>query len=194
MTCISIIDPVQSCSMTAHSASLHAVNIEGIYCINPIKSLDCELLSEITGAKSSCSIERRQSQYEISYQPTIKGRHQLHIRVEGQHIRRSPFSVAVKLPVEKLGTPILTIGGAGGPRGVAINQRGEVVVTHMDNSCIHVFSPSGKKLQSFGTGGSGKGQFSYLRGVAVDDEGNILVADTWSEVHSRRPVPHSSGY
>ena len=55
---------------------LHAINFEGISCVDPIKSLDCELLSEITATKSSCSIERRQSQYEISYQPTIKGRHQ----------------------------------------------------------------------------------------------------------------------
>ena len=158
---------------------LHAVNFEGISCVDPIKSLDFELLSEITGAKSSCSIERRQSQYEISYQPTIKGRHQLHIRVEGQHIRGSPFSVAVKLLVEKLGTPVLAFSGVGEPWGVAINQRGEVVVTDIDNSCIHVLSPSGEKLQSFGTNGSGKRQFNKPHGAAVDGEGNILVADTW---------------
>ena len=156
---------------------LHAVNFEGICCI---ESLDCELRSEITATKSSCSIERRQSQYEISYQPTIKGRHQLHIRVEGQHIRGSPFSVAVKLPVEKLGTPILTISGVEGPRGVAINQRGEVVVTDQDSDCIHVFSPSGEKLRSFGTRGSDKGQFDHLLGVAVDGGGNILVAEQWN--------------
>ena len=156
---------------------LHA---EGIRCINPIKSLDCEFLSEIAGTKASCSIERRERKYEISYQPTIKGRHQLHIRVEGQHIRGSPFSVAVKLPVEKLGTPILTIGGVGEPRGIAINQRGEVVVTDWQRHCIDVFSPSGEKLRSFGTNGSGKGQFDKPRGVAVDGEGNILVADTWN--------------
>ena len=156
---------------------LHAVNLEGICCVDPIKSLDCELLSEITSTKSCCSIERRQSQYEISYQPTIKGRHQLHIRVEGQHIRGSPFGVAVKLPVEMLGTPILTFSGVGEPWGVAINQRGEVVVT---NPCIHVFSPSGEKLRSFGTCGSGKEQFATPYGVAMDGEGNILVADTWN--------------
>ena len=156
---------------------LHAVNIGGMPCEEMIK-LDCELLSEITATKTSCSIERRQSQYEISYQPTIKGRHQLHIRVEGQHIRGSPFSVAVKLPVEKLGTPILTIDEVGKPWGVAINHRGEVVVADLYSHSIHVLSPSGEKLQSFGTCGSGKGQFYSPRGVAVDGEGNILVADS----------------
>ena len=156
---------------------LHAVNGGGMPCEEPIR-LGCELLSDITGTTASCSIERRQSQYEVSYQPTIKGRHQLHIRVEGQHIRGSPFSVAVKLPVEKLGTPIFTISWVGRPWGVAINCRGEVVVSDKDSDCVHVFSPSGEKLRSLGTRGSGKGQFDKPRGVAMDGEGNILVADS----------------
>ena len=160
------------------TAILHAVSYEGKPFKEPIKSLECELVSEITGTRASCSVERRgQSQYEISYQPTIKGRHQLHIKVEGQHVRGSPSSVAVKSPVEKLGTPILTLGGMGKPWGVAINQRGEVVVTDWKGHCVSVFSPNGEKLLSFGTCGSGQGQFKHPYGVEVDGEGNILVAD-----------------
>ena len=157
---------------------LQAFNFGGKPCEEPIKSLECELASEITGTRASCSVGRRgQSQYEISYQPTIKGRYQLRIKMVGQHIRGSPFSVAVKSPVEKLGTPILTIDQTWGPWGVAINQRGEVVVTERGRHCVSVFSPSGEKLQSFGTRGSGQGQFNEPCGVAVDGEGNILVAD-----------------
>ena len=160
------------------TAILHAVSYEGKPCEEPIKSLECELVSEITGTRASCSGERRgQSQYEISYQPTIKGRHQIHIKVEGQHVRGNPSSVAVKSPVEKLGSPILTLGGVRGPWGVVINQRGEVVVTERDGHCVSVFSPNGEKLRSFGTRGSGQGQFKYPYGVAVDGEGNILVFD-----------------
>ena len=160
------------------TAILHAVSLKGKPCEEPIESLECELLTEITGTRASCSVERRgQSQYEISYQPTIKGRHHLHIKVEGQHVRGSPSSVAVKSPVEKLGTPILTLGGVRKPMEVAINQRGEVVVTEAGGHCISVFSPSGEKLRSFGTHGSGQGQFKYPSGVEVDGEGNILVAD-----------------
>ena len=158
------------------TAILQAINFEGKPCEEPIKSLECELVSEITGTRASCSVERRgQSQYEISYQPTIKGRHQLHIKVQGQHIRGSPLSLAAKSPVEKLGDPILTIGGVSGPHGVAFNRRGEVVVT--EKICISVFKPSGEKVQSFGKRGSGQGEFDHPSGVAVDGEGNILVAD-----------------
>ena len=163
------------------TAILHAVSYEGKPFDKPIKSLECELVSEITGTRTNGNVERRgQSQYEISYQPTIKGRHQLHIKMEGQLIRGSPSSVAVKSPVEKLGTPILTLGGVDRPRGVAINKRGEVVVTEGDGNCVSVFSPSGKKLRSFGIKGSGQGQFSRPCRVTVDGEGNILVADTFN--------------
>ena len=157
---------------------LHAVSYEGRPYEEPIKSLKCELVSEITGTRASCSVERRgQSQYEISYQPTIKGRHQLHIKVEGQHVRGSPSSVAVKSPVEKLDIPILTLDGVRSPWGVAINQRWEVVMTEWGGDCVSVFSPSGEKLRSFGTPGSGQGHLKCPYGIAVDGEGNILVAD-----------------
>ena len=148
---------------------------------NLMESLECELVSELTGTRARGSVKRRgQSQYEISYQPTIKGRHQLHIKVTGEHIRGSPHCVAVKKsPDEKLGTPIRTIDLLSKPWGIALNQSGEVVVTSSDRNCVSVFSPSGDKLRSyFGTEGSGQGQFMGPSGVAVDGEGNILVADS----------------
>ena len=146
---------------------------------NLMESLECELVSELTGTRARGSVERRgQSQYEVRYQPTIKGRHQLHIKVMGEHIIGSPHRVAVKKsPDEKLGTPIRTIDLLNKPFGIALNQSGEVVVTSPGWNCVSVFSPSGDRLQSFGTKGSGQGQFMGPIGVAVDGEGNILVAD-----------------
>ena len=156
------------------TAVVQAVNFEGKSCMKSINSLQCELVSLITGATERGNVEHKgQNRYEISYCPTIKGKHQLHIKIEDTHISGSPFSVRVKLPVEKLGTPILTIDGVNTPRGVVVNQRGEVVVT--EGRGVSVFSPSGKKLQSFG---SDQGQSAFPWGVAVDGEDNILVADT----------------
>ncbi len=161
-----------------YTAILEAVNYNGAPCEEPIQSFQCELVSEITHAIVRGSLERRgQSQYEISYLPTIKGWHQLHLKVEDQHIIGSPCSVAVKLPIKKLGTPILTIDKVDRPLGITFNQRGEVVVTEWREHCVSIFSPSGQKLRSFGTRGFGYGQFDLPRGVTVDGEGNILVAD-----------------
>ena len=151
---------------------------------NLMESLECELVSELTGTRARGSVERRgQSQYEVSYQPTIKGRHQVHIKVMGEHIIGSPHRVTVnKSPDEKLGIPIRTIRLVSKPWGIALNQSGEpeVVVTLPAWNCISVFSPSGVKLRSFGTKGSGPGQFMHPYGVAVDGEGNILVSDNYN--------------
>ncbi len=160
------------------TAILQTLNFDSMPCEVSMNSISCELLSEIACTTARGSIERRgQSQYEISYQPTIKGRHQLHIKVEGQHIRGSPFP---RSSVEKLSTPILTIGGVRGPEGVAVNQRREVVITEFGGHCVTVFSPTGERLQSFGSHGSAEGQFKNPFGVAVDGEENVLVADCWN--------------
>ena len=162
------------------TALLQATDFQGQPYEEPILSLECELVSELTGTTTQGSVERLgHGQYEIRYQPTIKGRHQLHIKVEGQRIRQSPFSISAKLPLEKLGTPILTLDKLNYPCGVAINysHEKEVVVTEHLESRVVMFSASGKKLRSFGSHGSGQGQFDLAVGVAVDPEGNILVAD-----------------
>ena len=153
------------------SVLLEAINFEGKPCKEgSIRLLEGEIVSELTGARTSCSVEgilMGQSQYEISYHPTIKGRHQLHIKAEGQHIRGSPFSVAVKSPMEELGIPIATIHEVGKPWGCVINQSGEVFVTDRDAHCVAVFTPGGQELRSFGTRGSGLGQFNHPCGWMV---------------------------
>ena len=160
------------------TAVLHVIDQKGKACTTPVEILTCELVSEMTSEKIDCSVKKTEaSQYEISYQATSRGRHQLLIKVEGEHIKGSPFPVTVKLPVQKLGTPIKTISGVKGPWGVAVNQRGEVIVAEASGYCVSIFSSTGEKLRSFGSYGSGHGQFKIPCGVAVDDDSNILVAD-----------------
>ena len=160
------------------TAVIQAIDFKGQPCDELIKSLQCEFLSEMTGARLMCSVERMgQGQYKISYQFTIRGRHQLYIKVEDQHIRGSPFDIMVKLPLEKFGTPIRIIDKVIFPRGVVVNQKGEVVVTEAGKFMVSFFSADGQRLQSFGSRGSGQGQFKCPRGIAIDGDGNILVAD-----------------
>ena len=156
------------------TAVLHVVDHKGKACTTPVETLTCELVSE----KIDCSVKKTEaSLYEISYQATSRGMHQLHIKVEGEYIKGSPFPVTV---IKKLGTPFKTISGVKWPWGVAVNQRGEVIVAESSGHCVTIFNPIGEKLQSFGSRGSGQGQFNDPRGVAVDDDGNILVAELYN--------------
>ena len=60
------------------------------------------------------------------------------------------------------------------------------MVTEWTGNRVTVFSPNGERLRSFGTKGFGKGQFLGPQGVAVDDKGSILVADTVATIAFRR--------
>ncbi len=84
------------------TATMQAMDSKNRPCKMQLPSLECELVSESTGTKERGLVERTgESQYEISYQPIVKGRHQLHIKISDQHIRGSPFSVAVQEPLPK---------------------------------------------------------------------------------------------
>lgn len=157
-------------------AVIGVINFAGESCNVPFASLECEF----TGTRAYCTEEKIGSKYKIRYQPTVKERHWLHVKAEGQHIRGSPYTVAVKTPIEKLGTPILSIRGIRKPWGCAINWKREIFVTDMVAHCIAVFTPGEQKLRSFGTHGSGPGQLDHPCGLTLDGEGNVLVADSWN--------------
>ena len=160
------------------TATVHAVNTEGQECEELLVDIACELVSCRDATSVKCGVKKREgNQYEVCYQPTGRGRHQLHIKVESQHIRGSPFSVFAKLPIQKLGTPIRTIDGLNKPWGVAVDGRGQIVVAESGGNCVSIFSARGESIRTFGVEGSAPGQFTGPRGVAVDSDGNLLVGD-----------------
>ena len=74
-------------------------------------------------------------------------------------------------------TPAKIIKGVSEPWGVAVRDNGEIVVAEWGYHCVSIFAPNGTKIRTFGTKGSGHGQFNHSCGVAIDSAGNILVAD-----------------
>lgn len=67
-----------------------------------------------------------------------------------------------------------------GPRGIAIDIDGNVLVVDTGNKRVARFSPDGEPLGSFGEEGSGPGEFNEPVGIAVAANGDIYVADTWN--------------
>ena len=160
------------------TAILYTMDADGKECEQPLVNTSCELVSDAGGPTVKAAVQKKEkNKYTISYQPTHRGRHQLHIKVEGVPIRGSPFGVVARLSIQKLGTPIRTIGGLNRPRGVAVNQRGEIIVAEYRGHCVSIFSSIGEKIRTFGCLGSAQGQFNEPCGVAVDGDGNILVVD-----------------
>ena len=155
------------------AVSIEALDREGEAYDRPVESLRCELVASDGSSRVRGTVKRRkQNIYDISYQPQVTGEHQLHILIEEHPILNSPFTVTV-LP--NFTAPANIIEGLNTPHGIAVREGGEVVADYTGH-CVSIISGSGKK-KSFGTYGSGPGQFNYPRGVAIDTGGNILVAD-----------------
>ena len=139
---------------------------------------EAKLISKITDKTTNCVVkERGKGEYEISYQPTVSGASELIVSVGGEEVAGSPFPVAVKTPIDKLGTVIKTINDLRKPRSVALNQAGEIIVAELDAGIVSIFSPTGDKLRTLDTRGTAVGEMKKPRGVAVDGDDNILVVD-----------------
>jgi uncharacterized protein (TIGR03663 family) len=67
-----------------------------------------------------------------------------------------------------------------GPRGIAIDAAGSLLVTDTGNHRVLRFDADGKPMGVYGGRGSDPGQLSEPVGIAVDKGGNFYVADTWN--------------
>ena len=140
----------------------------------PLTSISCELVSCNLAERVKCKVKpTKGNMYNVEYQSTRRGRHQLHIKVCDQHIRGSPFTVVA---MRKLEAPTSIISGLNFPAGVVVNDVA-LIVAEFSGYCVSIYSPSGEKIKSFGERGSAPGQFLSPQGVTVDRAGNILVVD-----------------
>ncbi len=141
-------------------------------------NIEAKIVSKLTNETTKCVVkERGKGEFEISYQPTVGGASELIVSVGGEEVAGSPFPVAVKTPIDKLGTVIKTINDLKKPRGVALNQAGEIIVTEEDAGIVSIFSPTEEKLRTLDTRGTAVGEMKNPRCVAVDGDDNVLVVD-----------------
>ena len=120
--------------------------------------------------------------YNISYSPKVQGSCKLSVKVNGEHVRDSPFTVLVKpfhiRPVLSFGKKGSDVGRFQYPRGVAVSNRDEIAVTDSMNHRVQIFNNNGDFIRSFGRKGSNQGEFEYPYGIAFDKNGKLFVADT----------------
>ena len=135
-----------------------------------------ELISPTSSSVTKATVvQKSPSTYEVTYTPTTRGRHELCVRVNGDEIHGSPFTVVVYPDPTQLRQPVSVIEGVKRPYGVAFNSHGKMYVIEMHSSQVAVFDSSGKRISTIGSRGDGPGQFQSLGNVAIDSNDNIYV-------------------
>ena len=110
--------------------------------------------------------------YHITYTPRVRGRHDLSVEVNGQHIAGSPFRVFVKIHPTQLGPPVRTITRVNRPWGIAITSKQQLVVAEDGGKRITIRERDGKTLQTIQHEKMGSHS-----GVATGPDGAIYVTD-----------------
>ena len=113
--------------------------------------------------------------YKIKYFAKETGTCSASVKVNGEHIRGSPFEVQVKprqfRPVLSIAEQILQR-----PWGVAVNQQDQIAVSDVGNHKIHLLKSDGTHIKSFGERGDQHGEFDWPCGI-VFHGANIIVAE-----------------
>ena len=128
--------------------------------------------------------------YKIKYFAKETGTCSASVKVNGEHIRGSPFEVQVKprrfRPVLSFGEQILKK-----PWGVAVNEQDEIAVSDIGNHKIHIFKSDGTYIKSFGGEGAQHGEFDFPSGTVYHGD-NIIVAEQRN--HRVQVLSRQGGY
>ena len=158
--------------------TLKLLDITGRDITTPPKVITAELQNTSDQTVTECNVlKAKESECKIDYVPQKRGMHRLQVKIEGKHVRNSPFTVTVMPALTCFEKPIATFPDLQGAWGVGITSTGQVVVGEANANRVTILTQDGGKIQSFGTNGSANGQFNYPTGIAIDNEDNIYVVD-----------------
>ena len=141
---------------------------------------DCVTLEVSNRQGDNCAAEvqvqdNKDGTYKIKYFAKETGTCSASVKVNGEHIRGSPFEVQVKprqfRPVLSFGEQILKYSW-----GVAVSEQDEIAVSDVGNNKIHLFKSDGTHVKSFGGKGAQHGEFDWPCGTAYHGD-NIIVAE-----------------
>ena len=156
---------------------------------------DCVTLEISNRQGDNCAAEvqiqdNKDGTYKIKYFAKETGTCSASVKVNGEHIRGSPFEVQVKprqfRPVLSFGEKILKY-----PWGVAVNEQDEIVVSDVGSHKIHLFKSDGTHIRSFGGKGAQHGEFDWPSGIAYHGD-SIIVAEQLN--HRVQVLSRQGGY
>ena len=123
-----------------------------------------------------CNTEN--GRFEVKFIPKVPGAYSIEVKINGDTLAHSPFTVAVKerelIVVGELDPDLLEGEQVGRLFGIAVNAIGNIAVTDNGKNCVYIFDKNGQCLRKIGV----KGEFKDPCGVTYLNDDEILIADT----------------
>ena len=136
--------------------------------------VECHLKSLVDGSSGKCKVDQvKGHEYRIQYTPTVRGRHELSVTVNGVEVADSPFPVFASIHPNQLGKPVRVISGVSVPTGVACNSEGEIIICEVFGDVV-LLDKKGNRLATIKKSDH---NLKYLRDVAVDGDDNIYFVE-----------------
>ena len=147
----------------------------------PPSHISCYLTPPDNNQPIECTVKEstQSGRYKVVFTTITRGLHQLHVRVHDINIPGSPLGIPVSISPKMRGNPVKSITGLNTPWGIDVTDDGLMIVNEWGGHCITVLDREGKKIKSFGSHGSGRGQFNYPTGIAVTSNRTILVGESF---------------
>ena len=134
--------------------------------------VSCQMTSLYNGVITDCIIDGDGSgRYSIQCTPAVRGRHELTVLIDGQHVAGSPFPVFVSIHPTQLGKPVKVWGDVSIPSSLTENSRGDLLATEQSGSIIK-WDVNGKREKLVTLN-----ELKALHCIAVDDIDNIYCID-----------------
>ena len=137
--------------------------------------LECDLKSLVSESSTKCDVVMDRistgNNYRVQFTPTVRGRHELILTVNGADVPGGVFPFLVSIDPKKLGKPVNVFSGLKGPNRVAFNTEGKLLITEFHGG-LAMLDKFGIRLPSIAVL-----DFRNPRGVAVDEDDNIYFAD-----------------
>ena len=171
------IDPAK-CTVTMEVDNIPEVNklCEATLAVrltnNKLTYISCEITSHIkslyNGGITDCKVSSAGSgKYFIQCTPTVRGRHELTVSVDGQQVVGSPFPVFVSFPPTQLGKPVKVWDNTFLPIGITVNSSREILFTEYNRNIIKLTSDKEEKTIVV------QQELQDIWNITVDHEDNI---------------------
>ena len=115
--------------------------------------------------------------YIVSYLPETRGQYKASVMIDKEEIEHSPFYITVRPSRLEWNGPVQVFSNQEWPWGITSTSSQELYVTRSYQHKIAVLDKDGRQIRTMGMKGQKMGHLLSPTGIAVDEEGNIYVAD-----------------